>query len=128
MAELDLDAARAARNEARRKAPQIIFGGERFALPVELPWDFMDVLDSGDMKAAMGMLLNGDFERFWGHGPTTDDMKEVAQHVAQLYGFGGGKGESSASGGSSTSSGSPSRRTSPTGTRSTSAKRSGGRT
>lgn len=128
MAELDLDAARAARSEAKGHSPQVKFGGERFSLPAELPWDFFEVLDSGDMKAAMGMLLNGDFDRFWAHGPTTEDMKALARGVPALYGFGGGAGESSASAGSSSATGKQPRRTSPTGTRSTSVKRSGGRT
>lgn len=124
MGELDLDAARAARDEARGERHHLKLGGEQFELPTELPWDYFEILDTGDMKVALGMLLNGDFDRFWTHKPTTDDMKLLATSVPALYGFGKGNPESSASGGSSEPTGNPSRPTSPAPTRSTSAKRS----
>lgn len=122
---VDLDAARAARAETVGER-HIKLGGEQFNLPAELPWDFFDVLDTGDMKAAMEMLLNGQFERFWKHQPTTEDMKVLAKSVPSLYGFGGNP-ESSASGGSSVPAGNRSRPTSPATTRSTSARRATGR-
>lgn len=124
MSEIDLDAARAARAEARGEPHHLKLGGDKFELPGELPWDYFDILDTGDMKAALKMLLNGTFERFWGHDPTTDDMQLLATSVPALYGFGKGHPESSASGGSSAPTGKPSRPTSPAGTTSTSAKRS----
>lgn len=124
MGELDLDAARAARDEARGEGHWLKFGGETFELPAEMPWDYFEILETGDMKAALGELLNGDFDRFWAHKPTIGDMTLMASSVPALYGFGKGNPESPASGGSSAPTGSPSRPTSPAGTRSTSAKRS----
>lgn len=123
--ELDLDAARAARAETRTEPHHILFGGQKFKLPVELPWDYFEILDTGDMKEALRFLLDDQFDEFWTHVPSPDDMKELATGIPRLYGF--GSGESSASGGSSGPIGSHSRQTSPAATGSTSAKRSGAR-
>lgn len=119
----DLDAARAARLEARGEPRWFIFGGDKFELPPELPAEFAYLLD--DPKEALRFLLANDFERFWSLRPSGQDLVALVGWLTKAYGA--GPGESSASGSSSAPGGPPSRPTSPATTRSTSAKQSSAR-
>ena len=124
MGDLDLDAARAARAESRSEPHHILVDGEKFELPPELPWDYFEILETGEMKDALQYLLEDGFDAFWAHRLSADDVKDLAVGIPRLYGF-GGPGESSASGGQSVPTGNPSRQTSAASTRQTSGKRSG---
>lgn len=119
----DLDAARAARLEARGVPRWFIFGGDKFELPAELPAEFAYLLD--DPKEAMRFLLANDFERFWGLRPSGQDLVALVGWLTKAYGS--GSGESPASGTPSGGGGRPSRPTSPATTKSTSAKRASAR-
>lgn len=119
----DLDAARAARAEMRGDPPCFVFGGQKFTLPAELPAEFAYLLD--DLKEAMRFLLQDQFDDFWSHRPSKQDIIDLAVWAGKNAGL--SVGESSASGGSSPNGSSPSRPTSPATTRSTSARRASAR-
>lgn len=113
--ELNLDAARAARAEVAGEPPVIVFGGERFTLPRELPADFALRAAAGDLQDALSALFDDDDatrERFWALKPSLNDVLALVEGIGGLYGF-DGLGESSASGDSSATTSSPSRPTSP---------------
>lgn len=121
--ELNLDAARAARDEVRGEAPKVIFGGETFTLPAELPMDYVWTLGEDDM-ATLKTLFNGQLDRFKALKPTREDLLALIAGVPKLYGL-ASEGESSASAGSSADGSPRSRPTSAATTKSTSAKRVG---
>jgi hypothetical protein len=126
MGALDLDAARAARAEARGEPPTVTLGGETFTLPAELPMRYVWTLVEGDDMDALKVLFDGQLDRFLATEPTREDILALVAGVPALYGL-ASPGESPASAGSSNSGSSRSRPTSPAATRSTSAKRSTGR-
>jgi len=118
---IDLDAARAARREARGEAPTVTFGGETFALPVELPFEIAEVgqrlnaaTTSTDvaeaMHDAMRMLLADDYDRFMALRPSLQDLTALVEGIPGEYGI--STGESRASRRSSRSSTDRSRPTS----------------
>lgn len=123
---VDLDAARAARAEKRQgSAPSITFGGREYPLVAELPVEFTELLEQGRFRLALGILLADldDIEPFMANKPTVEDLSAIAD----VYGFGGGLGESPASGASSNGIGKSSRPTSKRTTGSTSGKPAGAR-
>lgn len=124
--DLDLDAARAARAEAKGEAPTVTLHGEKFTLPAELPMRYVWTLVDGDDMAALKVLFNGQLERFIALDPTREDVLALVAGVPKLYGL-GSEGESPASAGSSANGSSRSRPTSGATTASTSAKRAGAR-
>jgi hypothetical protein len=123
MEAFDLDAARAARAEAKGETPMFVFGGQKFTLPPEMPAEFAYLLD--DAKEAFRFLLADDFDDFWSHRPSKEDLVELVAVLGKAYGT--SLPESAASGGSSPNGGTPSRPTSPATTRSTSRKPASGR-
>lgn len=126
MGEFDLEAARAARAEAKdAPPPAVTFAGERFVFPAELPMRYVWMLaDSDDDRDALKLLFDGQWDRFVATvEPTREDILALVAEIPKLYGL-RSKGESSASAGSSEDGSSRSRPTSPAATRSTSAKRS----
>jgi hypothetical protein len=123
MGELDLDAARAARAEARGEPPTVTLGGETFTLPVEIPMRYIWALVEGDDMDALKVLFNGQLDRFLATEPSGQDIVALVAGVPKLYGM-ASQGESPASAGSSSNGSSRSRPTSPATTKSTSAKRS----
>ena len=94
---IDLDAARAARSEARPKeSPKSVkFGGKDYSLPPELPYDFAHFSAFGDLKSALKVLLGEQFTAFWENKPTVEDMEALNDHLGKVYGK--SKGESNAS-------------------------------
>ena len=125
MTELDLDAARAARAEARAENPTVKFGGEVFKLPAELPMEFIWLLVEGEERKALDCLFSDDLERFCRQQPSREDIMAFFAGIRDLYGL--NQGESSASAGSSSNGGNRSRLTSPTSIGSTSPRRASGR-
>lgn len=115
----DLDAARAARLEAQGERPLFLFGGQKFELPAELPAEFAYLLDTADAKETIRYLLGDQFDEFWAHRPSKEDLIELVAWVTKRYGS--SLGESQASAEPSTNGGSRSRPTS----RGTTAKTSG---
>ena len=116
---VDLDAARAARREAKGEAVIIRFGGEDFALPPELPLDVTDALtelqnasptgeasELTDEQGARVMTAMVDFikvlmgeegwTRFNAHRPSFDDLEGLLGGVMDAYGM-ADVGESGAS-------------------------------
>lgn len=112
MGTIDLDAARAARAELDEQGPEIVFKGQRFPLPAEMPFSVAELWYKGDTKAGLNLLLAERAEAFWELEPTVQDAQALIRGVSQEYGFGGGSPESSASNGSSPSTSSRSRPTS----------------
>lgn len=109
---LDLDSARAARLEKVGKPPVIKWGGKRYTLPVELPAEFAFAYQEDRLKDAVSTLFGGpeEAEEFFAGGPSIEDLMELADGVAGLYGI--AEGESEASGGRSRNGGGRSRPTS----------------
>lgn len=114
----DLDVARAARAEAKGEQPTFIVGGQKFELPSELPAEFAYLLH--DAKEAMRYLLADDFDDFWAHRPSKEDIVTLVAWIATAYGT--SPGESPASDSSSPNGSSRSRPTSPATTKPTSDK------
>lgn len=126
---IDLDAARRARDEKKGEPPVVVFGGEEYELPRELP---------AEAVHAFGQLVAGDpsglvagiealFGEAWtnlqaaakaaGRALSFDDEIFLLEAALQEYGF--DLPESPASGASSANTGTLSRPTSPASTRST---------
>lgn len=109
MTTIDLDAAKAARAEARGDAvADVVFGGERFALPAEIPASILDGVaaagtgDIAGIRRAIDALLGPDEgARFYALGPSLDDLLALLTAAVEASGLGGDLGESSASASSS---------------------------
>jgi hypothetical protein len=84
---IDLDALKAAREEATAAIPRIVFGGETFELPVEVPATFAFRAQEGDMEAAINELLDEDAPRFWALRPTVSDLMSLTGALATAYGL-----------------------------------------
>lgn len=97
MATIDLDKARAARAEAQGETHDLVFNGETFSLPAELPYDWAEASALGNLRVAFAALL-GDEEaaRFFEAAPTLKDLEEMNDGIGALYGI-GDAGERSAS-------------------------------
>jgi hypothetical protein len=98
---LDLDAKRqqraAARAEAAKQPVTFTFAGETFTLPPELPIEFIDETQNGQVRKGFTVLLGDDAERFFTatDPPSLEDMEELAGFVKASYGV--SKGEAPAS-------------------------------
>lgn len=128
MAEIDLDAIRAARIEAGGpERHSIKFHKKTFQLAQELPWDIVEgfAVDDYDQVAnGIKQLLDGKWDEFRKLGPSSQDLVALAIEAAKKYGV-TDLGESRASDGSSSDTSTSSRPTSTATTPSTSRKRSG---
>lgn len=95
---IDLDAARrareAARAEANDEAVTIVFGGETFTLPAELPLEAASA--AGDPLRFVEAILGDSYTAFMAHRPSIEDVTVLAEGIAASYGF-ADVGESSAS-------------------------------
>lgn len=100
MAQLDLDARRAARREAAQEGPQFTFAGETFTLPVEMPLAALDVVSGVDADALTpqeavqmfvplmrGLLGKADWQRFTALEPSIEDMVDLAEWAWTEYGL-----------------------------------------
>lgn len=89
---INLDAARAQRAEAGKETYRAQFGGELFDFPgvQEWPIELTEVLQTGDMKAALKLLLSDeDAARFLAHKPTLGDLNELFEALGNASGVGG---------------------------------------
>lgn len=123
MATLDLDAARAARAE-KKERHHVRLGGQEFELPAEMPSEFAFALADGQPRQALQALLGDRYGEFAALNPSLDDVFELANGVAGLYGV-ESLGEQLASDVSSSNGGNGSRPTSNASTDSTSATAAG---
>lgn len=91
---VDLDAARVARAEIADDPPVVTLGGDTYELTRELPLEFGDLVATGRLRLAAGILLADvdQVEAFMANKPTVEDLVEIAD----LYDF-QGLGESRAS-------------------------------
>jgi hypothetical protein len=93
---IDLDAARAARREAKGEGPRVIFGGISYELSPELPFGVLEAmreLMSDDNEKAPGALvdltralLGEHYDAFKATQPTVDDLNELIGGVMEEYG------------------------------------------
>ena len=91
---VDLDAARAARAEAKGEAPCIRFGGQDWTLPVEMPWEVAEVASEGTAAAAMSavrLLVGEQWVEFKKHQPSLADVMVLIEAIAEIYGADPGK-------------------------------------
>jgi hypothetical protein len=94
MVTLDLDAARAARLEAKSAGPAVTFGGRTFTLPPEVSYEVVaqvGALERGDLDAlgAMMRALLGDcYGDFMAGHPSIEDMEALVEGVLTGYGLG----------------------------------------
>ena len=98
---LDLDAKRAARDDAINLPHEVTLGGETFTLPARLPLEVLDLMSDGQFRDAFRVLLFDDpdqVDRFFKHRPDDADLEDI-------MGLYGPAGESSGSHGSSQSNG-----------------------
>lgn len=106
MPTLDLDAARAAREEVAKpeEAPAVEFGGERYTLPLELPFGVFMRMASLKKDPAQGLeamtdLLTSLFgdrtDEFLAAGPSLSDLLVLLEHLTDVYGVDVGEAEAS---------------------------------
>jgi len=98
MGVIDLDALRAARGELEDR--EVIFHGQPFKLPSEMPYDVGDAWSRNDAKTGINMLLDEQAEAFWSMRPSVNDVEAFIKALVLEYGF-ENAGELSASNGSS---------------------------
>jgi hypothetical protein len=108
MPTVDLDAARAARREAKGEDIIVRFGGNDFTMPPELPFEVVEVLgdirDAGEDAPRMAnaifqmfqILLGDQFETFKAARPSMDDLNAMLEGVMAEYGVTLGEQEASA--------------------------------
>jgi hypothetical protein len=93
--EIDLDGARAARAESASEPVSLVFGGDTFTLPVELPADFALYAAEGNLRACVVALLGEDADAFFAWKPSMDDLTALVTGASKVYGM--SEGESPAS-------------------------------
>lgn len=100
MARIDLDAARVARREARGESPVVVFGGEDFTFPVEMPMKIVammtqDITPVVMLEVVEEFLGAEQYARFMGHQPSPDDISELVKGLMDSYGMSAGESEGS---------------------------------
>lgn len=94
---INLDAARAARREAKATAPSLVFGKQKFKLPVELPFSAIEHLGQMDpdnsarttvaISGFIKGLLGDQYEAFNKLQPSAKDIELLMEELARVYGF-----------------------------------------
>lgn len=94
---IDLCAARAARLEALG-APVILKWDEgvEFTLPVEMPAEFALRAQEGNMRGALEALLGDQTAEFFALQPSMDDINDLSEMAAEVYGMSPGESMASA--------------------------------
>jgi hypothetical protein len=85
---IDLDAAKAARAEAKQEAPVIKFNGAEYTLPIELPWRVVEAASSSDTVQiinAVKSLLGDQWEDFEKNNISAADMLLLIENIAKIY-------------------------------------------
>lgn len=91
---IDLDEARAARSEA--EPVSLVFLGEEYTLPPELPFEFADAARREEPREAIAVLLGEKAEDFFSKNPSVADIQFLTESIASAYGIDAGKSEPSA--------------------------------
>jgi hypothetical protein len=82
----DLDAARAARREALGEAPEFVFGGRTYTLPVELSYTAALSMYRGDLEAGLAEILGQEsYEEFIQEKPSLEDISALGQWISETY-------------------------------------------
>lgn len=97
---IDLDAAKAARREARGEGPTVVFNGREFTLQAEIPWEVTELFSDGKVNEAVRLLLGDAHEEFMAAKPSVEDMRILLEELTKANGL-DDLGESSASAASS---------------------------
>jgi len=100
---IDLDKARAARREASGEPPVVVYGGKKFKLPVELPFEVSEhaaalstasaaddadaSLIGSELREIVQLILGDGFPAFMAQRPSTEDMFTLVDGLADVYGF-----------------------------------------
>ncbi len=110
---IDLDAKRAeraaAKNEAKKKSPELTFGGKVFELPPELPLDVVfnlkklaEATKAKDGNAitdslvdSMRALVRDRYAEFMAIGPSVNDLAVIVEGIPGEYGLGLGNASAS---------------------------------
>lgn len=91
MKTIDLNAKRKARAAQREKDQDepvvVLIGKQKIKLPVEAPADFAFKAAEGDTRGALVAIMNGQSDAFFAEAPSVDDVKELVQDIAEVYGF-----------------------------------------
>lgn len=95
---IDLGAARAARAEAHNDPVVLRWDADtEFTLPPELPADFALLAQDGDLRGAVAALFGDeDAGRFFALRPSMNDLTELAEAAARVYGIEPGESPASA--------------------------------
>lgn len=84
---IDLDAAKAARREARGEGPTVVFAGEEFTLESEVPFAATEHLAEGRVSEAVKLLLGDRHEQFMALGPSVEDLMTLFEQMTTVYGL-----------------------------------------
>jgi hypothetical protein len=95
---IDLDAAAAARAEAQGEPVTLIFRESEFTLPVEMPADFALHAQAERLRESVSALIGEKAEEFFALRPSIEDITELVNAAARIYGV--SPGEAAASAGS----------------------------
>lgn len=94
---INMDQMRAAQAETQGIAPEVVFGGLRFTLPVKLPARFAIALTKVDLEESLAQLFGDRVDEFWALQPSLDDVENLVDAVSKIYAL-GSPGKSEASG------------------------------
>lgn len=98
---IDLDAARAARREARGESPVLVVDGQELALPEELPFEAAELLGilspetvkenptatADIVSKTLAILLGEAYEAFQKASPSINDVMVLLDGLLKAYGL-----------------------------------------
>lgn len=84
---IDLDAAKAARREARGEGPTVVFGGKDFQLAPEVPFEATEHLAAGRVIDAVHLLLGDSHDEFMAFKPSVEDLMTLFEQMTTAYGL-----------------------------------------
>ena len=93
---INLDEARAARAEAAGEPVALVFDGQTFTLPIEMPADFALLAADNRFREAVAALIGPDAEKFFALRPSMADLTELASAAGEVYGINQGEAGASA--------------------------------
>lgn len=92
---IDLDAARAARREAKKVGPVIRFNKKNYKLPVEVPFEALEQIDALDDDEGVGtlialakILLGEHYDAIIAGKPSVQDISVMLNGIMEEYGLG----------------------------------------
>jgi hypothetical protein len=95
---INLDAAASARAELQGEPVTLIFREVTFTLPVEMPADFALHAQAERLRESVAALIGEKAEEFFTLRPSIEDITELVNAAARIYGV--SPGEAAASAGS----------------------------